>query len=665
MSAELAAGGRGERPGCGSDGQRCPRSPAKPKRRPSLLPAFGGCLATAAQGSAAGVEPETRAGGDAVTQGSAGGKPEDKGAFPQGSAAAVVLGGKSQGPAEVCWDEAPGWERGSPPAAGTGTQGSAAPAQAGAAGSALGFTSERRREAVGEGNGAGHGGMLSGGDVPRGPWLPAAPPGREEEREVLTAELLGTGEGQRAKERFLPPSQALAARELPPPGISHGSADVWLQGAGAGPNISASSRIEDCEQKGNKEVREAQEPSAGCVTIQAPSAVPGFSSSYPLPPLPPCPGQSPPRLSAAGSSPLAKPSPPAGTRDGAHELSNPAASTFSGDRPSTGAATASQEVPAPEQTAAPGPSLPGERSTDSPEHRKRSRRRSKAAFWAPVPQREAQEQGERSARGCGAQVPSRAPLCSARARAAIAFLRLCWKLEEVASANRGNWVTFQLALSSRDCSEVPVLATTSPAAPRLPAQHPLHSPSSRLCLRTPAQCPYAVEPGSTQAPLQPLPQLLPLPHHLPRHLGWHQAGTNPKLGTQHLPREVFGDSSAVSGGGAIGQASPRPGSRRRRRVCDPDQPPFGNPAQPHPAEGEAPRPEADSGERPSPYRHGSPDHRPGTPIRWRGTTWGWEQGPQRGCAAQMDSNRQRFQVFLQCSSQHRVKAINTPIPGQK
>lgn len=46
--------------------------------------------------------------------------------------------------------------------------------------------------------------------------------------------------------------------QQPPPGISHGSADVWLEGAGAGPNISASSRIEDCKQKGNKEVRGAQ-----------------------------------------------------------------------------------------------------------------------------------------------------------------------------------------------------------------------------------------------------------------------------------------------------------------------------------------------------------------------------------------------------------------------
>lgn len=238
----------------GSDGQCCPQSPAKPKRRSSLLPGLEGCSATAAQGSAAGVEPGTWVGGDAVTQGSAGGKPEDKGAFPQGSEAAVVPGGKSQGPAEVCWDEALAWERGSPPAAGTGTQGSAAPAQVEAAGSALGFISERRREAVEEGNGAGHGGMLSGGYVPGGPRLPAALPGHATDRAAEGGEAGGPyccWGGTEARERFLPLSQALAACELPPPGISHGSADVWLEGAGAGPNISASSRIEDCKQKGN------------------------------------------------------------------------------------------------------------------------------------------------------------------------------------------------------------------------------------------------------------------------------------------------------------------------------------------------------------------------------------------------------------------------------
>lgn len=130
-------------------------------------------------------------GGDAVTQGSAAGKPEDKGAFPQGSEAAVVPGGKSQGPAEVCWDEALAWERGSPPEAGTGTQGSVAPDQAEAAGSALGFISERRREAVEEGNGSGHRVMLSGRDVPRGPQLPAAPPRHVTDRAAVGGEARG------------------------------------------------------------------------------------------------------------------------------------------------------------------------------------------------------------------------------------------------------------------------------------------------------------------------------------------------------------------------------------------------------------------------------------------------------------------------------------------
>lgn len=66
------------------------------------------------------------------------------GAFPQGSEAAVVLGGKSQGPAEVCWDEVLAWERGSPPGSGTGTQGSAAPLQAEATNSTLGFISGKK-----------------------------------------------------------------------------------------------------------------------------------------------------------------------------------------------------------------------------------------------------------------------------------------------------------------------------------------------------------------------------------------------------------------------------------------------------------------------------------------------------------------------------------------
>lgn len=129
----------------GSDGQGCPQSSAKPKGPLSLLPGVGGCSGIAAQGSGAGVELEPwGAGGDAVPQGSAGGKPEDIGAFPQGSEAAVVLGVKSQGPAGVCWDEALAWERGSPPGSGTGTQGSAAPVQAEATGSTLGFISGKK-----------------------------------------------------------------------------------------------------------------------------------------------------------------------------------------------------------------------------------------------------------------------------------------------------------------------------------------------------------------------------------------------------------------------------------------------------------------------------------------------------------------------------------------
>lgn len=127
-----------------------------------------------------------------MAQGSAGGKPEDKGTFPQGSEAAAVAvpGGKSQGPAEVCWDEALAWETGSPPAAGTGTQGSAAPAQAEAAGSALGFISERRRE-VGEANAVGHRGMLKSRDVPGGPQLPAAPPRHAMDRAAEGEEVRG------------------------------------------------------------------------------------------------------------------------------------------------------------------------------------------------------------------------------------------------------------------------------------------------------------------------------------------------------------------------------------------------------------------------------------------------------------------------------------------
>lgn len=288
----------------------------------------------------------------------------------------------------------------------------------------------------------------------------------------------------------------------------------------------------------------APEPKVGCAALQSPSAVPGFSSSYLLPPLPPCPGQFPPWLSAAGSSPLAKPSPPVGTRDGARELSSPAARTFS--RRQTQRRSCHR---IPEKSQRPSRWLLWGRARQesaqqtAPEQRKQSERRSKVAFRAPAPQREAQVQGERSTRGCGAQVPSHAPLCSARALAAIAFLRLYWKLEEVASANRGNWVTFQLALSSRGCSEVPVLTTACPAAPHLPAQHLCTRPAGFAC-GPPDWCPHDLKLAPARAPLRPLPQLLPLPHHLPLHLGWD----NPKSGSQHLhlPWEVFGTPEGIS-----------------------------------------------------------------------------------------------------------------------
>lgn len=175
LFAKLAMGAMGKHPGT-VGGPKLPTVASKAKSQSSLLPGLGGCSATGAQGSGAGVGAGPWAGGDAVTQGSAAGKPEDKGAFPQGSEAAVVPGGKSQGPAEVCWDEALAWDRGSPPAAGTGTHGSGAPAQAEAAGSALGFISERRREAVEQRRVQRD---AESGDVPGGPWLPAALPGHE------------------------------------------------------------------------------------------------------------------------------------------------------------------------------------------------------------------------------------------------------------------------------------------------------------------------------------------------------------------------------------------------------------------------------------------------------------------------------------------------------
>ena len=94
-------------------------------------------------------------------------------------------------------------------------------------------------------------------------------------------------------------------------------------------------------------------------------------------------------------------------------------------------------------------------------------------------------------------------------------------------------------------------------------------------------------------------------------------------------------------------------------ICDTDWPWFGNPTWPSSAGGEAPRPEADFGEKLSPYCHDSPARHPVTLIRQHGTSRGWEWGPQWGwgcvhactsvcdcahvCTAQMDSNRQRFQ----------------------
>lgn len=245
----------------------------------------------------------------------------------------------------------------------------------------------------------------------------------------------------------------MAARELPPPGISHGSADVWLEGAGAGPNISASSRMEDCEQKGNKKVKEAQgrparltlESNAGCVAIHA---VPGFSSSFLLPPLPPCLRQSPPWLSASESSPLAMSSPPAGTRDRTHKTSNLAASTFSRRQTQH---RSCHRIPEKSQHLSrrllwgQAHWKNAQQTAQSSESKADTRVRQHLELRHP---KEKPKCKERSTQGYGAQVPSHAPLCSAQALAAIAFLHLYWKLEKVASANRGNGVTFQLALSS-------------------------------------------------------------------------------------------------------------------------------------------------------------------------------------------------------------------------
>lgn len=125
-------------PGC--QGQPAQRMvPSKTPSPPSCLPGLGS--ATAAQGSVAGAVLEPWAGGDVAVQGSEGEKPDEVGAFPHGSAEA---GGKSQGPAVVCWDVVPAWGTASPLLDSTGTQGSAVPVQA--AGSALGFISEKTRE---------------------------------------------------------------------------------------------------------------------------------------------------------------------------------------------------------------------------------------------------------------------------------------------------------------------------------------------------------------------------------------------------------------------------------------------------------------------------------------------------------------------------------------
>lgn len=134
-----------------------------------------------------------------------------------------------------------------------------------------------------------------------------------------------------------------------------------------------------------------------------------------------------------------------------------------GDRPGAGAATASPKSPSIRAEVAPAGLSPlGEHAATIPAgaKAKRAPERGRERSRRPQEAERSPSARERSARGCGAQVPSRAPLCSARALAAIAFLRLCWKVEEVASANRGNGVKFQLGLSSPSGSVVAVLATS-------------------------------------------------------------------------------------------------------------------------------------------------------------------------------------------------------------
>lgn len=185
-----------------------------------------------------------------AVQGSAGEKPDEAGAFPHGSAEA---GGKSQGPAAVCWDVVPAWGTGSPLLDSTGTQGSAVPVQA--AGSALGFISEKRRETTDKR-------MPHIRDAPGDcGFPPASPPRCAKDRAAKGGEAKGCCCGAFGNWAGTEEGKGLCCHpklQQPPPGISHGSADVWPEGAGAGPNISASSRIEDCKQKGNKEVRGAQ-----------------------------------------------------------------------------------------------------------------------------------------------------------------------------------------------------------------------------------------------------------------------------------------------------------------------------------------------------------------------------------------------------------------------
>lgn len=158
-----------------------------------------------------------------------------------------------------------------------------------------------------------------------------------------------------------------------------------------------------------------------------------------------------------------------------------------GDTPSTGAAT--QEVPASEQTAPPGPSAPGEHSADSPEQKAKRAPERGDVLGSGATERPSARTAE--CQDCRTQVPSRAPLCSARARAAIAFLHLYWKVEEVASGNRGNWVIFQLALNSQDCLWLS-LSLPPPFQRPLACLHSICAHPAGLACRPPAQYPCAL-----------------------------------------------------------------------------------------------------------------------------------------------------------------------------